>query len=161
MPAPRHTQARQGGYTYIGLLLLVALIGLVSATSLRLGVTAQRRVAEQELLARGLTLSRALASYAQATPSGHSDQPRSLQDLLRDPRPSAGLVRHLRRVEVDPITGVAEWGVVWNAQHTGIVGFHSLSDQKSLGRELSTPLDEFNERPYYRDWVFTSALVEP
>lgn len=156
-PSQRRIQ-RQSGYTYIGLLLLVALLGLVSATTLRLGVTAQRRVAEQELLARGWALTQALESYQQTTPGGQNPYPRSVQDLLRDPRVVQRTVRHLRRVEVDPMTGQAEWGEVWNADHTGIVGFHSLSDQRSLGRELAQPFGEFNEFPNYSDWVFKAGL---
>jgi type II secretory pathway pseudopilin PulG len=159
--ALRPARAVQRGYTYIGLLLFVALLGLVSATTLRVGVTAQRRVAEQELLERGWALTQALESYAKATPrmpKGQNPYPRTIQDLLRDPRYPKAVVRHLRRIDVDPMTGRAEWGEVLSEDQRGIAGFHSLSDEKAWLHDLPAPFSEFNDQPYYRDWVFKSGL---
>ena len=153
----RGGRALQQGYTYIGLLLFVAVLGLVSASTLRIGVTAQRRVAEQELLERGWALTQALESYASMTPRGQNPYPQSIQDLLRDPR-FPKVVRHLRRVEVDPMTGSATWGEVWTEDRRGIAGFHSLSDQTAWRRDLPAPFDDFNDKPLYRDWVFRSGL---
>jgi len=150
--------AGQGGYTYVGLLVFVAVFSLISAGTLRMGVTAQRRVAEQELLERGFALSRALESYARATPAGQSGSPKVISDLLRDPRYQKTVVRHLRRIEVDPITGRAEWGVVLAEDNLGILGFHSLSDQKAWRRDFAPPFDDFSDKPFYRDWVFLAGL---
>lgn len=154
----RGGRALQQGYTYIGLLLFVAVLGLVSASTLRIGVTAQRRVAEQELLERGWALTQALESYARATQGAQSPYPSSIQDLLRDPRSPLVVVRHLRRIERDPITGGTEWGVVLSADRRGIVGFYSLSEQKAWRRDLPPPFDDFNDKPLYRDWVFRAGL---
>ncbi|NQW94816.1 MAG: type II secretion system protein [Polaromonas sp.] len=159
-PRSRFGDAAQGGYTYVGLLIFVAVFGLISADSLRVGVTAQRRVAEQELLERGLALTRALESYSQATPGGQSSYPQEISDLLRDPRYQKKVVRHLRRIDVDPITGRAEWGVVMTPDKRWIIGFHSLSDQKARRRDFPAPFDDFSDKPFYRDWVFSAGLGE-
>jgi type II secretory pathway pseudopilin PulG len=54
-------------------MILVAIIGLVGAATLRVDALMQRAAAEQELLEMGATFSEALRSYADATPPG---QPR-------------------------------------------------------------------------------------
>lgn len=150
--------AGQAGYTYVGLLIFVAVLSLISAGTLRVGVTAQRGAAEQELLDRGLALTRALESYARATPAGQSAYPKVIDDLLRDPRYPKTVVRHLRRIDVDPVTGRAEWGVVMTQDKRWIVGFHSLSDQKAWRRDFPPPFDDFSDKPFYRDWVFAAGL---
>ena len=62
-----------------------------------------------------------LVSYANATPNGQVRVPRSLQDLLKDPRyPNPH--RHLRKRYADPITGKDEWGTVPSLDGTGIIG---------------------------------------
>ena len=150
----------QSGYTYLGLLFLLAVMAAVNAASLRIGTTLQRSVAEQELLDKGLSFTRAFESYARATPAGGNPYPAELQDLLRDPRYPDKLVRHLRRIEVDPMTGRAEWGLKRQPSNRGITGVHSLSDQASLRRDLQAPFRDFNNETYYRDWVFVGGLGE-
>jgi hypothetical protein len=161
MSKPRvGSMTRQSGYTYLGLLFLLAVIAAVNAASLRIGTTIHRSVAEQELLDKGLAFTRAFESYARATPAGGNPYPVELQDLLRDPRYPDKLVRHLRRIEVDPMTGRAVWGVKRHLNKPGIVGIHSLSDQASLRRDLQAPFRDFNDETYYRDWVFVGGLGE-
>jgi type II secretory pathway pseudopilin PulG len=74
------------GFTYLSLIVMVAIVGLVTASAIKLGSVLQRSRAEQELLDIGAAFSDALKSYADATPSGMPPQPPSLQDLLKDPR---------------------------------------------------------------------------
>jgi len=126
-PRPR----RSGGFTYLSLIILVAIIGLVSASALKLGSVIQRSRAEQELLLIGAAFSDALQSYADATPAGMPPQPPSLKSLLRDPR-FPGVRRHLRKLFVDPMTGKAEWGVVYLGNKVGVLAVHSLSDAKPV-----------------------------
>lgn len=145
---------RQGGFTYVGLLIAVAVFGLVTAASLHRGVMLERRVAEQELIVRGQRLVRALDSYAAATPPGRPSRPASMQDLLRDPRFPDRIVRHLRRIEPDPMTGAADWAVVFAADGSGIEGFHSQSAAPVLGRVHPPRLAAFDDAVSYRDWVF-------
>lgn len=115
--ASRMRNGKQHGFTYLSLIILVAIIGLASAATIKLGVILQRSAAERELLAIGAEYADALESYAKATPPGQSPLPPSFKELLRDPR-FPNVRRHLRRVYVDPLTGKAEWGIVYanNAQ---------------------------------------------
>jgi type II secretory pathway pseudopilin PulG len=107
------TQGREKGFTYLGLIVTVAIIGLVGAATLKVDALLRRAAAEQELLEIGATFSEALRSYADATPRGQPQlPPPSLQDLLKDPR-YPGVRRHLRKIFVDPMTGKAEWGIVY------------------------------------------------
>lgn len=122
---------RDGGFTYLSLIILVAIIGLVSASALKLGSVIQRSRAEQELLVIGAAFSEALQSYADATPSGMPTQPPTLQALLKDPR-FPGVRRHLRKLYVDPMTGKPDWGVVYLGDKVGVLAVYSLSDAKPV-----------------------------
>lgn len=124
--------ARQGGFTYLGLIIFVTIIGLVGAATLKVGALLQRAAAEEELLEIGAAFSAALDSYAAATPPGATPYPPSLKELLKDPR-SPGVRRHLRKLYVDPVTGKAEWGVEYLAGgEVGVVAIHSLSQAAPL-----------------------------
>jgi len=126
----RHV-GRDGGFTYLSVIIVVAIIGLVAAASLKLGATVQRSRAEQQLLVIGGAFSDALQSYADATPAGQPPQPPSLKELLRDPRfPTPR--RHLRKIFVDPMTGKAEWGIVYLGGTTGVMAVYSLSDARPV-----------------------------
>jgi len=123
---------RQAGFTYLGLIIFVTIIGLVGAATLEIGALLQRAAAEEELLDIGAAFSAALDSYAAATPQGASPYPPSLKELLKDPR-VPGVRRHLRKIFVDPLTGKAEWGVVYLGEGTtGVVAVHSLSTARPL-----------------------------
>jgi type II secretory pathway pseudopilin PulG len=125
-------RGRQAGFTYLGLIIFVTIIGLVGAATLKIGALLQRAAAEEELLDIGAAFSAALDSYAAATPQGASPYPPSLKELLKDPR-VPGVRRHLRKIFVDPLTGKAEWGVVYLGEGTtGVVAVHSLSTAKPL-----------------------------
>ena len=43
-------RAQQAGFTYLVLIILVAIIGMVGAASLKIGALLQRAAAEEELL---------------------------------------------------------------------------------------------------------------
>jgi len=125
-------RGRQAGFTYLGLIIFVTIIGLVGAATLKIGALLQRAAAEEELLDIGAAFSAALDSYAAATPQGASPYPPSLKELLKDPR-VPGVRRHLRKIFVDPLTGKAEWGVVYLGDGTtGVVAVHSLSTVRPL-----------------------------
>lgn len=120
-PPLRH----QGGFTYLGVMILVAVIALGSALTLEVAHTAERRSAEEALLAVGGEFNRAFASYFRQTPSGGRRYPQRLEDLLRDPR-YPGVKRHLRQVYADPLTGRQEWGLI-PAPGGGVMGVYSLA----------------------------------
>jgi type II secretory pathway pseudopilin PulG len=151
----RAGRSRDGGFTYLSLIVLVAIIGLVTATTLKLGAVLQRARAEQELLRIGAEFSDALQSYADATPAGRPSQPASLKDLLRDPR-FPGTRRHLRKIYPDPMTGKAEWGIVYLGDKVGVVGIYSLSDAKPVKiGNFPTRFSGFDAKEHIFDWKFT------
>ncbi|WP_199754587.1 type II secretion system protein [Pseudoduganella lurida] len=150
-----------GGFTYVGLIILVAIVALVAATTLRVGVTLQRAQAERDLLQIGEQFSNALKSYAAATPAGQPQQPNTLQDLLKDPR-FPGTRRHLRKIFVDPMTGRAEWGVIYIAENKGVLGIHSLSAAPPIKiSNFPQRFLSFDNRKKISDWVFTPDGREP
>jgi type II secretory pathway pseudopilin PulG len=144
------------GFTYIGLLIFVAMLGVVATASLGAGTSLQRHGAEAELLAIGLEFRAALKNYAEATPFGQPDAPKELAELLRDPR-YPGVRRHLRRLYPDPLSGRAEWGVVRDPGGR-IVGIHSLSTTATLRRvEFPLGLESFQQARRHDEWVFALA----
>ncbi|MFC0250879.1 type II secretion system protein [Massilia consociata] len=152
-----HVQRRQAGFTYLGLIIFVFIIGLVGAATLKVGALLQRAQAEHELLEIGYQFSAALRSYAEATPRGQPTQPQTLQDLLRDrrfPNPR----RHLRKIFVDPVSGKAEWGLVTAGDGGRILGVHSLSQARPLkvgGFDARFP--GFENRERLSEWKFMAA----
>ena len=149
--------SRSRGFTYLGLIILLAIMALVAAAGLKMGTLLQRAAAEEELLEIGAQFSEALRSYAAATPQGKPPQPPSLQDLLKDPRfPNPR--RHLRKIFVDPITGKAEWGVIWLGDKVGVLGVHSLSDAKPLKvANFDIRFLNLENREKISDWRFLIA----
>lgn len=151
---------KQAGFTYASVIILVMVIGLVGATSLRLGTTLQRALAEQALLDIGIEYSNALASYAAATPDGQPNYPNSFQELLKDPR-SPQLKRHLRRVYVDPMTGKAEWGIVKANENGGILAIYSLSKAAPIKISNFPPrFAAFDGKSSLSEWKFSGEGVQ-
>jgi len=149
---------REQGYTYIGLLIGVAVTSTLAAGVLRTGAVVQRRVAEEALLDRGSELGLALYTYSRATPAGNNPRPQSMGDLLRDPRFPKLIVRHLRRIPVDPMTGQAHWGEVRSDSEPGIDAFYSLSDLQTVRTTFAAKYADFADKPYYSDWQFDEGL---
>lgn len=148
---------RQAGFTYVGLLIAVALIAAGAAAALDAGARLQLREQEAELLAIGLEFRAALKSYAEATPAGQPDAPKELGELLRDPR-HAGKKRHLRRIYPDPLTGREEWGVDRSPADGRIIGIHSLSASPAFRRTgFPAGMEGFAQAERHDEWVF--ALV--
>ena len=151
---------RAGGFTYVGILILIAIIGLASAATLQVGSAIQRRAAEQALLETGAQFQHALISYANATPPGQQRAPKTLQELLKDPR-SPVLRRHLRKLYVDPLTGKEEWGLVHAPDGISIIGVYSLSEARPIKiGNFEAANKGFEDKTSYRDWKFI-ALVQP
>lgn len=148
---------RQGGFTYLGLIIFVAIIGMVGAATLKVGSLLQRAAAEEELLETGAAFSAALTSYAQATPRGMPTHPPSLQELLKDPR-FPGVRRHLRKIFVDPMTGKAEWGILYLGDKAGVVAVYSLSKAKPLKiANFDSRFQNFENKERISDWKFMAS----
>lgn len=145
-----------GGFSYVGVLILLALLSLTATATLGLGAVSERRAAEEELLRIGAEFEAALQSYASA---GGRRFPTSLEELVNDQR-FARPRRHLRQIYVDPLTGQATWGVVELPGH-GVVGVYSLADGVPIRRAgFAAPFERFADAASYREWVFGAAVID-
>ncbi|MDA8109277.1 MAG: type II secretion system protein [Betaproteobacteria bacterium] len=141
---------RSRGFTYLLLLLAVALLGLGLATAGSVWHTTVTRQKERELLWIGERYRRAIEQYYQ---NGPAQYPRKLTDLLSDPRKES-VTRYLRKLYDDPITGSSDWGIV-KAPDGGIMGVYSRSTGRPIKIAAFPPADAaFANARSYRDWKF-------
>lgn len=147
---------RQSGFTYLGILFAVAIMGTGLALTGEVWHTTSMREKEAELLRTGDEYRRAIERYYV---SGPRQYPRALADLLRDPR-HPGTVRHLRRLYPDPVTGGETWGLVM-APEGGIMGVHSLAEGRPLKSAGFRPREAGFERAMkYSDWRFVYVSAQ-
>jgi type II secretory pathway pseudopilin PulG len=144
------------GFTYIGLLIAVALIGVGLAAVGQVSHTSLQREKERELLFIGNEFKKAITRYYDSTPGAEKHFPESLDDLLLDRRYPV-VRRYLRRIYVDPMTGSPEWGYVKGPGDT-IMGVHSLSVQAPY-KTANFPGEytHFEKAKSYADWRFVHA----
>jgi type II secretory pathway pseudopilin PulG len=149
-PLLREPPWKPGGYTYIGLLMLVAAIGVMLSVVSEVWQTAQKRDKEEELLFVGDQFRRAIAFHV-ASSGGY---PHSLDDLVRDTR-LPEVRRYLRKVYHDPFSGKAEWGLVQpdGKAITGVYSLHNGEPLKQTGFRLAD--QAFEGRKKYSEWVFS------
>jgi type II secretory pathway pseudopilin PulG len=154
------TAPSEQGFTYIGILLALALFGVALAATGDVWRTAAQREREQELLFVGGQFRNAFMSYYGATPAGQRRYPRVLEDLVEDNRFPVPR-RHLRRVYADPITGKPDWVLV-DAPGGGIAGVHSRSEAKPLKTGNFSAQDaKFEDAERYSDWRFVFEQRAP
>lgn len=146
------SRAAQRGFTYIAMLVAVALIGLGLAATGQVWSQAAQREKEQELLFIGNQFRQAIERYYKESPGAAKRYPKSLEELVQDKRHITEK-RYLRRMYSDPMTGKAEWGVVVGPD--GIIGVHSMSDEKPLKTGGFLKRDAaFDRASRYSDWLF-------
>jgi type II secretory pathway pseudopilin PulG len=140
----------ESGFSYVILLIAVAVIGVGTTTAVQTGSQMSRRAAEAQLLYIGGEFQKALLSYS----AGAADAgPTELTELLKDRR-QPDLRRHLRRIYADPLTGSTNWGLQRSAsgQITGVYSLAAGVPIKRAGFEAGN--ESFEEARSYRDWVF-------
>lgn len=142
----------------LSVLVVVVVLGLLTASAAQLESTTTTRSREAELLAIGREMRTAIGRYHDLQAAGRTrEYPASLEDLLHDKR-VAGPTRHLRAIRTDPFTGRAEWGLVRVADR--IVGVYSLSEARPL-KEAGFDGEEagFAHQERYSDWKFVHAAA--
>ncbi|MGE5639345.1 MAG: type II secretion system protein [Clostridia bacterium] len=113
-----------------------------------------QREKEADLLFVGNQYRDAIASYYERSPGGAKRYPQKLEDLLEDQRYPV-LMRHLRRLYKDPVTG-DDFAPVEAPGGAGIMGVASRSETEPLKSGNFRPKDEsFAEAKTYADWKFT------
>ena len=146
---PRRAAARNAGFTYLGLLFAIAILGITLATVGVVWSTQIRRDKEVELLFAGDQIRMAIGRYR----SSVGQYPQGLADLLDDKR-SAVPRRFLRRIFLDPMTSSADWELIL-APEGGIMGVVSRSPGKPIKvAGFSAPDASFEKAECYCDWKF-------
>jgi type II secretory pathway pseudopilin PulG len=149
----RPQRMAHSGFTYLGLLFIVAMMSASLALVGLVWHAAQKREKEKELLFVGNQYRQAIGRYFLATPGNIKQYPHSLDDLLKDAR-RLNTRRYLRRLYADPITGNSKWGLV-KASDGGIMGVYSLSEDEPIKTSNFKGLDkDFENKKSYAEWWF-------
>ena len=147
---------RQSGFSFILVLLLIVLMGIGLGVAGTLWHTESQRAKEAELLYTGEQYRKAIRSYAESPAAAGAAKhfPKKLDDLILDPRQNT-LVRHLRRLYPDPLTGKNNWGLIMDESNQQISGVYSKAPgeprkQQGFGIEQKN----FAAATSYADWRF-------
>ena len=147
------------GFTYIGLLAVLVLIGLMLAAAGDVAATAAQREREAQLLWVGHEYRVAIGRYW----NQRRAYPQMLEDLLGSAPDTPVPVRYLRRLYPDPMTNAVDWALV-PAPSGGIMGVASSSKRapRKTGHFDQADLD-FDKATSYNDWqfTFTAAVLPP
>lgn len=147
---PGDVTCRQRGFTYIGLLVAVVILGLMLTIVARVWATTEQRAREAQLLWVGHAYRMAIASYVSL---GHQ-YPQALEDLLTDERFPIPK-RHLRQLYVDPMTGQADWALIMTPDGHGIMGVASSSQRAPIKQNGFDTIDmTFKGADCYCQWKF-------
>jgi type II secretory pathway pseudopilin PulG len=147
------------GFTYMTVLFIVAIIAAGLALTGEVWQTSTMREREAELLFVGNQYRKAIQGYYLSGPQ--RQYPRSLEDLIKDPR-QPGTVRYLRRIYPDPIT--EKDFVLIKAPDGGILGVQSESEAAPIKTANFKLRDRtFEGAQKYSDWkfLFQPAAAKP
>ncbi len=146
---PRRAAARSAGFTYLGLLYAIAILGITLATVGVVWSTQIRREKEAQLLFAGDQIRVAIGRYR----ASGGQYPQALTELLDDKR-SPVPRRFLRRIFLDPMTNSADWELIL-APEGGIMGVVSRSPGKPIKVAGFSAVDaSFEKAECYCDWKF-------
>ncbi len=149
-PMRRGRRGYAGGFTYLGLLVLVTLIGVLLAAAGEVASTSAQRERETELLFIGHQFRDAIASFYRHT--GH--YPFTLEELVTAPTQGPAPAHFLRRVYRDPMTREANW-IILPGPGGGVMGVASASQRMPLKRAGFDDVDPmFDQAQTYSDWNF-------
>jgi type II secretory pathway pseudopilin PulG len=146
-----------GGFTYIGILVAVVILGIGLAGVGQMWRTAMIREQEAELLFAGSEIRKAINTYATKR-AGRPDRfPERLEDLVED-NFRGETQHHLRQIYPDPFSGDTNWGLVRDRQER-IVGVYSRATgipikNKAFAREFGN----FETARDYQDWKFVTSV---
>ena len=142
--------AAQRGFTFLGLMFGIAVLGIALATVGIVWSTEIRRDKEAELLWVGNQYRLAIMRY-RATGGTF---PTDLSDLIEDKRFPVPK-RYLRKLYPDPMTGQADWELITVPNGAGIMGIASSSHDKPIKVDNFEPAnEEFKDAECYCDWRF-------
>jgi type II secretory pathway pseudopilin PulG len=147
----RGRRPREGGFTYVGLLVLVALVGILLAKAGEVASTTARREREAELLWVGHQYRAAIGRYW----ARRRVYPQTLEELLGTGPEAPIEARFLRSLYRDPMTSAPDWVLV-PAPTGGIMGVASSSARAPIKTGRFDEADkDFEDAATYQDWQFT------
>ena len=147
----------QRGFTYAAVLVAVVIVGIGAEVTYLSMVRIVQADEEAELLFRGQAYRRAIESFYKTNGS----YPRSLDDLLKDPRSPSR--RHIRVLYPDPMAKEKKQG--WQlipSTDGGVGGVASRSTDKPI-KTANFPVvfDKFNGAQSYSEWIFEYVFPVP
>ncbi len=153
---------QQQGFTYIGVLVIVAVMMMALGAASQIWHSVMQREKEQELLFIGHQFRGAIGKYY--AQSGNRYPP-SLEALLESndlgvAGSGAKKSCFLRKIYLDPMTGDSIWGIV-EGPNKRVEGVYSLSDDKPYKTTgfINADVDlELAEK--YSDWKFVYKPVQ-
>lgn len=136
------SRSLQGGFTYLGVLLAIALLGLGLTAASEVWVMTAARQRIEQLEWAGQQYQMAIGSYYEATPGLTKSYPKKLDDLLSDARfPFAR--RHLRQLYANPMDAAGRWEIV---EMSGVV--RGVRARYSLPGRQENQVREFSYSPF-------------
>jgi type II secretory pathway pseudopilin PulG len=141
---------KSGGFTYIAVLIFVAINAAVLAATGMLFSDSARREKERELLFVGNQYRQAINAYQKQ----FGGFPAKLEDLVEK--------KHLRRLYRDPLTNSSDWGLVpapdKGVIKGGIMGVYSQADGPPFKTANFLERDkEFAGAGSYAEWRFIAT----
>jgi type II secretory pathway pseudopilin PulG len=148
----RQMKSKQIGFTYIGIIVTVAILGVGLAITGPLWKKIVYIEKEKQLLYVGDAFSKAIESYYENSPNSAKFLPKSFNDLVSDkrfPKPK----RHLRKIFIDPMTANKDWVIIYQGQY--IVGVFSKSNKSPIKKaNFDNQYEFFGFARTYQDWKF-------
>lgn len=151
-------ESNQKGFTYIAVLVALAILGLMLAAVGDVWHTVQQREKERDLLFIGNQFRQAIALYYERSTGPVKQYPKTLEDMLADKR-FANAPPYLRKIFYDPMMRTQEWGLV-KSPEGGVIGVYSLSEGhpvKTWGFAIADA--GFEGRGKYSEWEFVYVPV--
>jgi type II secretory pathway pseudopilin PulG len=146
----RSGRRAQAGFTYLGVLVLVVLIGLMLASAGQVARTTAQRERETELLFIGHQYREAIGRFVRA----NHRYPTTLEELVQFDGAGPAPDHYLRRLYRDPMTRQADWTLI-QAPGVGFMGVASSSKQVPLKHANFDENDiDFDQAETYADWQF-------
>ena len=142
----------QAGFTYMGLLMVVAIAGIGMAGVGIVWHQDAQREREKELLFIGQAYRNAIGSYYENSPSTAKQFPQTLQDLILDTR-FPNVKRHIRQLYTDPFARDKDWNfVLQQGKITGVYSNSTLKPIKKAG--LPKEFEALDAAEKYEEWRF-------
>ncbi len=150
--AGKRSYSRQTGFAYVWALMLVLIMGIYLAQVGEAWHNRIQRSKETELMRMGNEIRLAIKQYHEQQSAGGAQYPKSLDDLVQDPR--VPFPRHyLRKAYKDPITG-DDWLYI-GGPGGGFMGVQSKSNAKPLKLDnFPEEYANFKDAKSYQDWRF-------